>query len=86
MCQKFESICGFWVPNGSHHFFFFHIFSIYFINYYGSYPENTNAPSFLTHNISAVGGVGSKSLNLEQVQMVNICHCDSKLGREDRSF
>ena len=65
---------------------FFHIFSIYFFNYYGSYPENTNAPSFLTHNISAVGGVGSKSLNLEQVQMVNICHCDSKLGREDRSF
>ena len=85
MCQKFESICGFWVPNGSHDFFFY-IFSIYFFNYYGSYPENTNAPSFLTHNISAVGGVGSKSLNLEQVQMVNICHCDSKLGREDRSF
>ena len=48
--------------------------------------QTTNALTFLTHNISAIGGVGSKSLNLEQVQMVNICHCDSKLGREDRSF
>ena len=36
---------------------FFHIFSIYFFNYSIKNPQTTNAPTFLTHNISAVGGV-----------------------------
>ena len=76
-------VCGF---QTTPMIFFLHIFSIYFFNYLIKNPQHINALTFLTHNISAIGGVGSKSLNLEQVQMVNICHCDSKLGREDRSF
>ena len=43
------------LPNGSHDFF--QTFSIYFFNYFIKNPQNTIALPFLTHNISAIGGV-----------------------------
>ena len=43
------------LPNGFHDFF--QTFSIYFLNYFIKNPQTTNALPFLTHNISAIGGV-----------------------------
>ena len=44
---------------------FFHIFSIYFFNYLVKNQQTTNAPIFLTHNISAIGGVFMVALKLK---------------------
>ena len=41
--------------NGSHDLF--QTFSIYFFNYFIKNPQTTMALPFLTHNISAIGGV-----------------------------
>ena len=43
------------LPNGSHDFF--QTFSIFFSNYFIGNPQTTIALAFLTHNISAIGGV-----------------------------
>ena len=43
------------LPNCSHDFF--QTFSIYFFNYLIKNPQITIALPFLTHNISAIGGV-----------------------------
>ena len=43
------------LPNGSHDFF--QTFSIYFLNHFIKNPQTTIALLFLTHNISAIGGV-----------------------------
>jgi hypothetical protein len=43
------------LPNGSQDFF--QTFSIYFFNYFIKNPQTTIALPFLTHNISAIGGV-----------------------------
>ena len=43
------------LPNGSH--IFFHIFSIIFLSYLIMNPQTTIAFTFLTHNISDIGGV-----------------------------
>ena len=43
------------LPNGSHDFF--QTFSIYFLNYFIKNSQTTIALPFLTHNISAAGGV-----------------------------
>ena len=39
--------------------FLFHIFRIFFFNYFIKNPQTTIAPKFLTHIISAIGGVSS---------------------------
>ena len=51
------------LPNDSN--IFFHIFSIHFFNHLIENPKTTNALTFLTHNISAIGGVGHKSFASE---------------------
>ena len=43
------------LSNGSHNFF--QTFSIYFLNYFIKNPQTTITLAFLTHNISAIGGV-----------------------------
>ena len=43
------------LPNGSHNFF--QTFSIYFFNYFIKNPLTAIALPFLTHNMSAIGGV-----------------------------
>ena len=43
------------LPNGSHDFF--QTFGICFFNYFEKNPQTTVALPFLTHNISATGGV-----------------------------
>ena len=43
------------LPNGSHDFF--QTFSIFFKDYFIKNPQTTIALPFLTHNISAIGGV-----------------------------
>ena len=43
------------LPNGSHDFF--QTFSIFVFNYFIKNPQTTIALPFLTHNISATGGV-----------------------------
>ena len=45
------------LPNGSDDFF--QTFSIVFLNYFIKNPQTTIALPFLTHNISAIGGVHS---------------------------
>jgi hypothetical protein len=37
--------------------FFFHIFSIFFFKLFNKNPQTKNALTFLTHNISDIGGV-----------------------------
>ena len=48
------------LQNCSHDFF--QTFSIYFFNYFIKNPQTTIAPTFLTHIISAIGGVTSSQL------------------------
>ena len=43
------------LPNGSHDFF--HILSIFFLNYLIRNPQTTIALTFLTHIISGIDGV-----------------------------
>jgi hypothetical protein len=43
------------LPNGFHDFF--QTFSIFFLDYFIKNPKATIALPFLTHNISAIGGV-----------------------------
>jgi hypothetical protein len=45
------------LPNGSHDYF--HIFSMFFSNCLIKNPKTTIALTFLTHNISGMGGVAS---------------------------
>ena len=47
------------LPNRSHDFF--QTFSICFFDYFIKNPQTTIALPFLTHNISAIGGVPSES-------------------------
>ena len=51
-----------YLPNGSHDFF--QTFSIYFLDYFIKNPQTTTALPFLTHNISAIGGVRSTNTEL----------------------
>jgi hypothetical protein len=53
------------LPNGSHDFF--QTFSIFFLDYFIKNPQTTIAIPFLTHNISAIGGV------TQNLKIVLIC-------------
>ena len=73
MCQKWEGDCGLWVLHeiiikkyaeslkkivgAVWELPAFQTFSIYFFNYFIKNPQSTIALPFLTHNISAIGGV-----------------------------
>ena len=57
------------LPNGSHDFF--QNFSIFFKDYFIRNPQTTIALPFLTHNISATGGVCSVvSLGLPKAELL----------------
>ena len=58
---------------------FNHIFSIHFFNYSIKNPQTTNDPTFVKHNISAIGGVSSTILEIHKsLALINekiILHC-----------
>ena len=61
MCQKYaenmkKNVAAVWKLPAKRHSQFFHIFGI-FSNYFIKNPQNTIAPTFLTHIISTICGV-----------------------------
>ena len=61
------------LPNGSHDFF--QTFSIFFLDYFIKNPQTTIALPFLTHNMSAIGGVNNaKNDNFDRKNSKQLLH------------
>ena len=73
------------LPNGSYNFF--QTFSIHFSNYFMKIPQTTIALPFLTHNVSAIGGVSCLKINkyyiifvISTIQYIPNCFSYEKPG------